>query len=219
MELVYSHRDFYVVDKPAGASFHSESGVGFFQSACDYFDETLFPVHRLDKVTSGLIIFARNKDAAAKFGQLFNEHKDIDKFYVAIGKGKPKKKQGEIKGDMEKTRGGSYKLVTTTVNPAVTRFYTALITPGVRAYLLKAVTGKTHQLRVALKANATPILGDTRYKADEADRVYLHAFALRFDWHGVEVALVRSPSQGELFNSFEFKQLVSDWQMPWQLKW
>lgn len=219
MHLVLTHPDFYIVEKPAGESFHSEQGAGFFQKTSEYFSETLYPVHRLDKVTSGLMIFARNKHAATEFGRLFNEHRQIEKYYVAIGSGKPKKKQGEIKGDMEKARGGSYKLCNSVLNPAITRFYSASLAPGVRGYILRAVTGKTHQLRVALRANSTPIVGDARYKGDAADRVYLHAFALKFNWQGENIEITLPPTQGSFFSENGFKTLLNEWQAPWQLKW
>ncbi|MGR5488912.1 pseudouridine synthase, partial [Vibrio alfacsensis] len=81
-------------------------------------------VHRLDKMTSGLLILAKRAEVAAQFSRLF-EQRDIDKYYLAIGSKKPKKKQGSIIGDMERSRRSSWKLVNSKNNPAVTQVFSA----------------------------------------------------------------------------------------------
>ena len=139
----------------------------------------LFSVHRLDTLTSGLLLFAKSSQAAAEFTQMFTEHK-VQKYYVALAKGKPKKKQGGIVGDMAKSRRSMHKLLRTKDNPAKTQFFSQSVAEGVRLYLLKPLTGKTHQLRVALASVGVPILGDKLYGGEEADRGYLHAYSLHF---------------------------------------
>lgn len=194
LNVVYEHTDFYVVEKPAELSFHSEDGPGFVVLAERQFNEKLYAVHRLDKVTSGLIILARNKSAAATFTELFAQH-SIDKFYLAITDSKPKKKQGWVVGDMAKSRRGTYKLLASNLNPAITRFYSISFKAGFRAFILKPFSGKTHQLRVALKSIGSPILGDIAYSGTASDRTYLHAYALSFTWQGENL-------QFTLFNLF-----------------
>ena len=175
-------------------------------------------------MTSGLIILAKNKPAAAKFTELFTTNsqnaKQIEKFYIALSAQKPKKKQGWIKGDMAKARRGAFKLMSSNSNPAVTRFYSYSVQPGLRAFLLKPYTGKTHQLRVALKSISSPIFGDTLYACKEqTDRVYLHAFALKFMWNNETIQLINWPEQGEHFVSNDFKMLNQQWSQPWNLDW
>ena len=169
LKVQYTHDDFYIINKPHGLNFHSEEGPGFVVLAEQQLNEKLFAVHRLDKVTSGLIILARSKAAAAEFTQLFTQHA-INKFYLAVSDTKPKKKQGWVKGDMAKSRRGTYKLLNSQSNPAITRFYSFSFKSGFRAYLLKPYSGKTHQLRVALKSIGAAILGDAGYSGSAADR-------------------------------------------------
>jgi len=107
LTVIAEHSDFYVIEKPAGLNFHSEEGPGFVVLAEQQLSEKLFAVHRLDKVTSGLIILARSSQAAAEFTRLFTAH-EVDKFYLALSDAKPKKKQGWIKGDMAKSRRSSF---------------------------------------------------------------------------------------------------------------
>jgi tRNA pseudouridine32 synthase/23S rRNA pseudouridine746 synthase len=78
-------------------------------------------------------------------------------------------------------------LARTSADPAITRFVSAAVPgrrPGLRAFLLRPETGRTHQLRVAVKSLGSPVLGDERYgQADRARleaRGYLHCAAMRF---------------------------------------
>jgi len=201
--IVHCHVDFFIAVKPAGEDCHDNQGAqGFFNRLSQQQEESLYPVHRLDKVTSGLIIMARNANAAARFEQLFRL-KQINKQYLAFAQGKPSKKQGWVKGDMQKSRRGMWKLTRTQENPAITQFSSYAIMQGVRGYLLSPKTGKTHQLRVAMKSLGVPILGDQLY-GDKAlmstfDRTYLHAFRLYFQWENELVECQFAPDSGELF--------------------
>ncbi|WP_462175382.1 TIGR01621 family pseudouridine synthase [Pseudoalteromonas gelatinilytica] len=218
VHLHASEDDFFVFYKPAGVSFHCEQCAGFVVLAEKLVNEKLYPVHRLDKVTSGLIILARNKEAAAEFTTLFSDHK-INKFYLAVSDAKPKKKQGWIKGDMQKSRRGAFKLLKTQTNPAITRFYSTSIRPGLRAYLLKPYSGKTHQLRVAMKSLGAPILGDSTYAGSKDERTNLHAYALQFSYKGqlkeYRCGYTFGSHLNEVFNADEFQE----WFTPWTLDW
>lgn len=204
---VFTHPDFFIFDKPAGISFHSENGSGFFANIQKQFpDETLFPVHRLDRITSGLVLVARNKAAAQEFGKLF-ESREVEKTYLALSDCKPTKKQGSIMGDMQRTRNGSWKLSRSKENPAITRFVSQTTDilfneKIVRLFVLKPETGKTHQLRVMMKAVGAPIIGDERYGGTTADRGYLHASALAFTWKGEKIFCRGAIDQAQLSPAF-----------------
>ena len=174
--------------------------------------ERLWPVHRLDKVTSGLLLLARNKQACSELGDLF-KNSLITKTYLAIARGKPQKKQGTIVGDMERSRRGSWKLLRAKNNPAITRFESTSIKPNLRLYALKPQTGKTHQLRVAMKALGVPILGDTLYAGEKADRVYLHAYSLLFNYKNRRYEYMNIPDSGVEYHSAEFVDALTKLQM------
>ena len=212
INTVLTHPDFYIVDKPANVGFHDEKGEnqgclnqGFFNECCEHFAETLYPVHRLDKITSGLLILARNQQAAVWFQQAF-ENKHINKLYLALAKSKPKKKQGSIIGDMTKSRNSQWKLLKSKNNPATTRFFSWGLEheeiPGLRLFLLKPETGKTHQIRVAMKSLGSPIFGDNLYGGHDADRGYLHAYGLKFQYQEQLIELYQLPTIGTWFNRF-----------------
>ena len=203
LEIIAVHEDFLVVVKPAGLSFHAEDGQA---SLVDQVRQTtgitaLFPVHRLDKITSGLVLLARNELAARRFGALFTAG-EMEKYYLALSRKSPSKKQGAIKGAMIKGRNGSWRLAREEGPVALTQFFSYGLGndgSGLRLFVLRPRTGRTHQLRVALKSLGSPILGDARYGGDAADRGYLHAYRLCFDWQGQSLVFTAPLQEGEFF--------------------
>ena len=151
IEVVYQHSDFIIINKPEGISVHKDQAEqGLTELVAKQLNvPQVWLVHRLDKVTSGLLVLALNAESAAEFSRLFSEHK-IHKTYLALSNQKPKKKQGLIIGDMKKARDGAWKLCQTKENPAITRFESVSCEPNLRLFILKPQTGKTHQLRVAM---------------------------------------------------------------------
>lgn len=195
--IQFQHTDFIIINKPEGISVHrDEQAVGLCENLAKQLGVSqVWLVHRLDKVTSGLLIFALNKEAAAYFYQLFETHQ-IQKTYWALAVDKPKKKQGNIIGDMQKSRNGAWKLCHSRENPAVTCFSSHSLEPNLRHFVLQPKTGKTHQLRVAMKSLGSPILGDQLYGGKESDRVYLHAYQLEFCYQGEQISVSAFPESG-----------------------
>ena len=222
LEIIDQQSDFVVINKPAGINFHDEGDLGsglFSQVKQGLKVSELYPVHRLDKMTSGLIIFAKNLTAAQNFQKMFEQH-DIQKYYLAISENKPSKKQGLIKGDMSKSRRGMYKLLRSQENPAITQFFSYSIGQGKRLYLLKPHSGKTHQIRVALNSISVPILGDTTYNSSSlADRGYLHAYALQFIFNEQHFAYQLTPNSGYEFLSDKATSTIDELKQPWLLPW
>ena len=224
------------MDKPCGLSFHSDDLEGVEAgtdespapgllatiraaqrndklAGSDY-RGALHSVHRLDKVTSGITLFAKNRRTASHLGEQFRLRK-VHKYYVALSARKPSKKMGTVAGEMRRARRGAWRLVRSSdakndgrsskltpgdggsnakTNPqvATTKFVSrGLRKPGadaeqtraLRLLVLRPLTGRTHQLRVACKSLGAPILGDAAYAGkDDArneDRAYLHAAAVR----------------------------------------
>jgi len=214
--VIFEHSDFLIINKPPGIGVHQENEqIGVVELMKQQLHaEQLWLVHRLDKVTSGCLILAKSAQAAARFGDMFSQ-RTINKYYLAISDKKPNKKQGAIVGDMAKSRNGTYKLLRTKQSPAKSQFFSKGLA-GNRAFLLKPSTGKTHQLRVALKSLGAPILGDTAYGGAPADRTYLHAFGLAFSYNGEPVRVSALPETGEHFQTVEFSQVVAAFSPVWE---
>lgn len=206
-KLLLDHADFVAVQKPIGFNVHQEGdNEGFVTLVEAQLGYKLWLVHRLDKVTSGVLLLAKSAEAAAQLGAEFAEHR-ITKLYLALSEQKPKRKQGRIQGDMHPARGGSYKLTNTRNNPAITDFVSVSLKPGLRLFVCRPKTGKTHQIRVALKSEGAAILGDERYSAASSDRTYLHAWYLRFSYQGEVFTIESKPNDGALFLGSEFVEL------------
>lgn len=223
--IVEDHKDFLLINKHPGVSFHSAGEEGGIVSCLrsEPGINNLYTVHRLDKMTSGLLLFAKNRKAAGELSGQFR-NRQVEKYYLAVSDRKPKKKQGLIKGDMEKARRGTWKLARTMSNPAVTRFFSCSMGKGMRLFILRPHTGKTHQLRVALKSIGAPVLGDPVYHKKEKegkapDRGYLHSYALRFHLHGKLHSFVHRPDTGIYFNNEQFLYALKKYQCPWDLGW
>lgn len=222
--VIANNDHFLVIYKKPGISFHSENGeCGLFEAVKQSQGLLeLYPVHRLDKVTSGLLVMAKTAEVNQELVNQFKERK-IEKYYLAISAKKPKKKQGLIKGDMEPARRGAWKLMASTENPAITQFFSSSIAEGKRLFIIKPRTGKTHQIRVALKSIGAPILGDALY-ADastciDVDRVYLHAYSLGFSLFGQHYRFTELPREGADFISPGFISALQAYKAPWLLPW
>ena len=200
-KLIADETHFVVVSKDSGISFHGEGFVAKIKEDTRY---ELFPVHRIDKITSGLLIFAKTKEVADKLSKMF-QNKTIDKTYLALSDQRPGKKQGQIKGDLKKTRNGSYKLLRSMDNPSMTSFHSSLLEDTLRLFILSPITGRTHQLRVVMKSLGSPILGDMRYGGSEADRGYLHCYALKFNLDDISYSFQFFPDSGKKFLKYEHK--------------
>lgn len=199
-QIVAQTENFVVINKPCGVSVHkddNEQGLTT-QLAEQIGVDRVWLIHRLDKSTSGLLLLALNRQAAAELSTQFAAHQ-VQKIYLALATEKPKKKQGLVKGDMVRSRRGMWKLAPTYSNPAITRFYSINCEKGLRLFVLKPQTGKTHQLRVAMKSLGSPILGDPLY-GDKSltDRCYLHAAILAFSFAGERFCYLVLP-QGVYF--------------------
>ena len=218
--ILYDHIDFVIVNKPPHISVQNESGQqGILPMLCQQWGlSKLWLVHRLDKVTSGILILTKNAQTAAIFGQLF-EHKQIEKYYLALSNKKPKKKQGSVKGGMKKIRDGKWILDHSDINFAHTQFFSFSSTPGTRLFIVKPLTGKTHQIRVALKSIGAPIIGDKLYTGSTADRTYLHAFCIRFMYRDELITISCPAENGEHFTHPTISKLISHYHQPWLLNW
>jgi len=212
------------IDKPAGIAHHNdeEAGeLGIVSLLREYYQRTrgddasrLYGVHRLDRVTSGILLFAKDQQMAGILSKQFRENQVI-KYYTGISNKKPKKKkQGWVKGNMVRGRRKSWYLENqdplspsskeTNDNYAVTRFFSAGlgdldlfkldvekqddISNPKTCLLFRPHTGKTHQLRVAAKSLGLPLLGDPVYGGDLSSpvpaRTFLHATAIHIPLSG-----------------------------------
>ena len=134
IKVIYESNNILAIDKPPHISHHNsaEGEMGIVscvrhlqQQQKITYQGRIYSVHRLDKVTSGILLFAKSSQVAHELSEAF-KNKNVTKYYVALtNKKAKKKKQGWVKGDMVQSRRKTWKLMNTFDNPASTRFFTA----------------------------------------------------------------------------------------------
>jgi len=137
----------------------------------------VWPVHRLDTGTSGVLLFATTRLAAAHLSAAF-QRGDISKVYVARVCGRLELDQGEIALPIRTS--GRRAEVATDGRPAITCWEVMRRDATTTLVHLRPLTGRMHQLRVHFQALGNPIVGDRRYGGPAASRLMLHAETLVF---------------------------------------
>lgn len=234
--ILFENTDLIVVNKPVGVAMHDavdETGVtsgtkkGIKAGKVDGIVtvlkkqlavKELHLCHRLDTGTSGCLCLAKNATVAAEIGELFSSRR-VSKYYLALSSNKPKKKQGMIIGDMKNRRGGQRILLKTQESPAITQFFSSAARPGTRGFVVKPHSGKTHQIRVALKSVGAPILGDTLYGGAPSDRLYLHAWHLRLPLSKGELSVTAPFDAGEVISQEDMHAWVEALNAPDAYPW
>src|SRR5208282_737010 len=145
-----------------------------------------FIVHRLDRETSGLMMFARSRPIQAALQQNW---KDVTKKYLAVVEGAPSKADGTIRDNLVESKSFRMHRVERGGEPAITH-YRVLRTGQDRSLVeLTLETGRKNQIRVQMAGLGHPIVGDRKYGAttDPARRLALHSHELKF-FHPVTAA-------------------------------
>jgi tRNA pseudouridine65 synthase len=187
IEVLYRDDDIVVVDKPSGLSVHrgDDQGSTFALNLTrDAIGQWVYPVHRLDRATSGVLLFALSPERARTLQEAFST-RSVAKTYLALVRGKPPA-EGVIDSPMEKREGGPDV-------DAVTEFETLFVSSVIRLSLVEArpKTGRRHQIRRHLRRINHPVAGDVRYGKGIENRGYrqelglyrlaLHARRLSFE--------------------------------------
>lgn len=185
LNILYEDRHFIIIDKPVGLlsvpldeEQNRRHALGLLKEA--YESEQIFAVHRIDRETSGILLFARGKEAAERFCALFEKH-DIVREYYAIVEGRLKEKSGTWKSKLLELP--SLDVVESNQGKEAITHFSLLRKSAKYTYLkLQLETGRKHQIRVHCQRAGHPIVGDERYGAlqNPLRRLCLHACTLGF---------------------------------------
>ena len=189
--IVFGDADVLVVDKPTGLltiATDTERSRTAYAELTEFIKQTspggrgrIFIVHRLDRETSGLLVFARTPDAKQRLQDGWD---DVEKHYLAVVDGVPEQPAGTIESELTETAAMTVfsGRKTGRSKHAVTH-YQLLKTNGVRSLLeVRLETGRKHQIRVHLSDINCPVSGDDRYgrRRKSCSRLALHAARLSF---------------------------------------
>ncbi len=194
LAILYEDKDILVVDKPAGlltvATEREKSRTAHFvltdyiRKGCGRSRKRLFVVHRLDRDTSGTLIFAKSEEAMLR---LKAQWKQTEKKYLAVVHGRCEKSSGTITSYLAEDKDYTvYSTPDSTKGKLSQTAYTVLReTKGFSLLEVDLLTGRKNQIRVHLAGIGCPIVGDTKYgkygKEDESQsRLALHARSISF---------------------------------------
>lgn len=198
LDIVYEDSDLLVVNKAAGMVVHPAPGhsndtlvnalLAYYPDLQDVKgDRRPGIVHRLDKDTSGLILIAKNARTQAALAEQMRRH-EITKRYLALVEGIVALDSGSIDAPIGRDPRHRQQMAITAISSREARTHFRVLQRFAHhtLLLLQLETGRTHQIRVHLKAIGHPIVGDPVYGAGGTHREhalshqFLHAYQLRF---------------------------------------
>jgi tRNA pseudouridine32 synthase/23S rRNA pseudouridine746 synthase/23S rRNA pseudouridine1911/1915/1917 synthase len=183
IEVIYEDNDFVIIDKPQGLlSVATDTQLDRTAHAIlkDHYNQRVYVVHRLDQDTSGVMVFALNKEALEKLKVKFAKH-DIQRCYTAI-----------VEGSMDGHKGTWQEYLLeddqyhVRVNPegelAITHWQIERAADKYSRLAVTLETGKKNQIRVHCAHAGHPVIGDSKYgaKTNPIKRLGLHAHLLAF---------------------------------------
>ncbi len=212
-EVLYECDHYIVVNKPSGYIIHR---VGFLdyslvsQVAKDR-GETLYIVHRLDKYTSGVCLFARSSSSAAKLTEVLKGY-GFSKYYLVASEYKLNQASGlvewSIGGDDPRIHKKKQKIDMEHGQSAKTRYRYLGFRNNLHYYFVRIFTGRQHQIRVHFQALGAHVYGDELYSYEDyshfepmhdfsEENLGLHAIRLRFrcPYDGSQVVVTHRPSR------------------------
>ena len=188
LDILYEDKFIIVVNKPSNLltiSTQNEKVRTLYSYVYDYLKQKhksnkVFIVHRLDKDTSGIVVFA--KDEKTKFFLQDNWDR-FKRRYVAVVNGKVKNKSGVLKSYLQETKTHlTYSVTDKNGKLAITEYEKVLENKNYTMLSLNLKTGRKNQIRVQLNDMGNPIVGDKKYgiKKDPIRRMALHANYIEF---------------------------------------
>ena len=196
--IVYENEDFALVNKPVGMDSEHALGAGFF------------PVHRLDKVASGLLLYAKNPCSAKKLSEALQTGKIKKRYHIIVeSAGDTSKEDDEalsVKTNSTKDTGSSeakrlpkegcfsdylykdtkkqkmfpVKKLRKGVKKAVLHYQVLEERDGLALVDVELETGRFHQIRAQFSAHGFPLFGDGKYGSRQKGNVALHCYTLSF---------------------------------------
>jgi RluA family pseudouridine synthase len=200
MNILFQDQHLFIVNKPAGLSVLPDGWEKDSEYLVKSLEEQLgkvFIVHRLDKITSGVMVFARDAETHRALNMQFENH-EAQKTYHAVLEGNPKWEEKVAKFSLRSNVGHKHRTVVDDKNgkPSETRFRVIKRFPEAALVEAKPMTGRTHQIRVHAYALGHPLVEDVLYGARDQyglPRPMLHAQSLSFI-HPVSNARVKFSS-------------------------
>ena len=193
--VIYEDDNFVIVNKPRGLLLQQDGDVSHPSLdilVSEYLGKTAMPVHRLDKDTSGICVFAKNNKAADEMGKIFNDHTQIEKHYLTLVSGQISE-DGVVDAPLRKSFERKKMVVAplkSGAKPAITKYHPIKNFNDYTLLDISLLTGRTHQIRAHMSYIRHHVVGDVKYGDYKINNVFkrefdfenqfLHAYKLKF---------------------------------------
>lgn len=207
--ILYEDENIVIIDKPTGyfvhkSSYDAKSEWIVLQLLRDQIGQRVYPVHRLDRKTSGILVMAKSTEAHRFYSQKFM-NKDVEKKYIAIVRGHTPD-TFEVDAPLNTERGTSQEALTlckTICRSEIQKVSSSRFATS-RYSLIEAqpVTGRQHQIRRHLSHLRYPIIGDRPYGCSKQNRFFLSEWNMtRMFLHAWQITLPKEGSDEKILVS------------------
>ena len=193
--VIYEDDNFVIVNKPRGLLLQQDgdtSHPSLDVLVSNYLGKTAMPVHRLDKDTSGICVFAKNNKAADGMGKIFNDHSQIEKHYLTLVSGQINE-DGVVDAPLRKSFERKKMVVAplkSGAKTAITKYHPIKNFKDYTLLDISLLTGRTHQIRAHMSYLRHHVVGDIKYGDYKINNIFkrefgfenqfLHAYKLKF---------------------------------------
>jgi len=193
--IVYEDNNFLIVNKPRGLLLQQDGNNDHLSLdiiVSQYLNKTAMPVHRLDKDTSGLCIFAKNNKVAEEMSKIFNDHTQIEKHYLTLVNGQINE-DGVVDAPLRKSFERKKMIVAplkSGAKPAITKYHPLKNYKDYTLLDISLLTGRTHQIRAHMSYIRHHVIGDIKYGDYKINNIFkrefnfenqfLHAYKIKF---------------------------------------
>ncbi len=192
--IIYEDDNLLVIDKPKGLLLQQDGSdnPSLDKIVSDYLKIISMPVHRLDKDTSGLVLFAKNKKTADEMGKVFNDHSQIEKHYLTLVAGNITE-DGVVDAPLRKSFERKKMVVAplkSGAKSAITKYHPIEQFKDYTLLDISLLTGRTHQIRAHMSYIRHHVVGDSKYGDYKVNNIFkrefgfenqfLHAYKIKF---------------------------------------
>lgn len=219
LHIVFEDKYLLLCVKPVGVlSEDSESDASMPRLLCAHYSALRQPnyiatVHRLDKITGGLMIFSRRREVTGKLIAAVAAHQ-VEKEYLAVLRGHPEEKEAELTDllfrDAAKNKSYVVKRMRKGVREAKLSYRVLAETEELTLVRVRLHTGRTHQIRVQFASRGLPLLGDIRYGSKDPKctaSLWSYRLALTHPLTGEKIDVCQPPPAQYPWNLFSCAEL------------